>query len=60
MDDPYLWLEDVHGAKPLDWVKEQNTKSLGVLTADGDYQKDYGDILSVLDATDRIPFGALD
>jgi len=60
VDDPYLWLEDVHGAKPLDWVKEQNTKSLGVLTADGDYQKDYGDILSVLDATDRIPFGALD
>ena len=22
--DPYLWLEDVHGAKPLAWVKTQN------------------------------------
>src|SRR5215469_5466188 len=60
VDDPYLWLEDVHGEKPLSWVKEQNAKSLGVLTADGDYHKDYGDILSVLDATDRIPFGGLD
>jgi hypothetical protein len=30
-DDPYLWLEDVHGAKPLDWVKEQNAVSLKLL-----------------------------
>ena len=22
-DDPYLWLEDVTGAKPLAWVHEQ-------------------------------------
>ena len=27
-DDPYVWLEDVHGAKPLAWVAEQNKKSL--------------------------------
>ena len=20
--DPYLWLENIHGAKPLEWVKE--------------------------------------
>ena len=46
--------------KPLAWVKEQNAKSLGVLKADPDYQKDYDSILAVLDATDRIPFGGLD
>ena len=50
VDDPYLWLEDVHGAKPLAWVKEQNAKSLAVLKADPDYQKDYDNILAVLDA----------
>ncbi|MDE2055535.1 MAG: hypothetical protein KGI62_12735, partial [Xanthomonadaceae bacterium] len=22
--DPYLWLEDIHGAKPMDWVHAQN------------------------------------
>jgi prolyl oligopeptidase len=60
VEDPYLWLEDVHGAKQLAWVKEQNAKALGVLTADPDYKKDYDNILSVLDATDRIPFGGLD
>ncbi len=24
--DPYLWLEDVHGAKALEWVKAQNAE----------------------------------
>jgi prolyl oligopeptidase len=59
-DDPYLWLEDIHGQKPLAWVKEQNARSLAVLKSDPDYQKDYDVILSVLDATDRIPFGELE
>ena len=59
-DDPYLWLEDVHGARALAWVKAQNAKSTAVLQADSDYQKDYDAILRVLDATDRIPYGELD
>jgi prolyl oligopeptidase len=58
--DPYLWLEDVHGAKPLAWVKEQNAKSMAVLRTDPSYQKDYEAILKVMDATDRIPYGDLD
>ncbi|HWY65857.1 MAG TPA: hypothetical protein VNX61_11650, partial [Rhizomicrobium sp.] len=57
--DPYAWLEDVHGEKPLNWVKEQNAVSLGPLKADPHYQKDYDSILQVLDATDRIPMGSL-
>ena len=28
IDDPYLWLEDIHGAKPLEWVNEQNAVAL--------------------------------
>ena len=43
-DDPYAWLEDVHGAKPLDWVREQNARSLGMLKADPRYQKNYDSI----------------
>src|SRR5580658_9165700 len=60
MNDPYIWLEDIHGEKPMAWVKEQNAKTLQVLTADPDYQKDYDAVLKVLDATDRIPYGDLD
>jgi prolyl oligopeptidase len=58
--DPYLWLEDVHGAKPLEWVKAQNARSTAILQADPSYQKDYDAILRVMDATDRIPYGDLD
>src|SRR5437016_4445715 len=60
VDDPYIWLEDVHGAKPLAWVHEQNKKSLSLLKSDPRYQEHYDAILTVLDATDRIPMGALD
>ena len=58
-DDPFAWLEDVHGAKPLEWVAQQNAASLGVLKADPRYQKNYDSVLAVLDATDRIPMGGL-
>jgi prolyl oligopeptidase len=57
--DPYVWLEDVHGEKPLAWVKEHNAASLGPLKSDPRYQKNYDSILEVLDATDRIPMGSL-
>lgn len=57
--DPYAWLEDVHGAKPLAWAAEQNKKSLGLLKADPRYQKNYDSILEVLDAPDRIPSGSI-
>ena len=56
-DDPYLWLEDIHGQKPLDWVKQRNDVALKQLKSDPSYQRNYEAILAVLDATDRIPFG---
>ncbi len=58
--DPYLWLEDVHGEKPMEWVRTQNARSTAVLEADPDYQKNYDSILKVMDATDRIPYGTLE
>jgi prolyl oligopeptidase len=60
VEDSFIWLEDVHGAKPLAWVKEQNARSLATLKADPDYQKYYDTILAVLDAKDRIPYGQID
>ncbi|HXJ03259.1 MAG TPA: prolyl oligopeptidase family serine peptidase, partial [Micropepsaceae bacterium] len=58
-DDPYLWLEDIHGDKPLEWVAGQNAIALKQLKSDPDYQKAYDSILSLLDADDRIPMGEL-
>lgn len=60
VDDPNLWLEDVHGQKPLAWVAEQNMRTKAVVEADARYQGDHDAILKVLDATDRIPLGGID
>jgi prolyl oligopeptidase len=58
--DPFLWLEDIHAARAMEWVKAQNAKSAAVLQSDPDYRNDYNAILKVMDATDRIPYGNLD
>src|SRR6516165_9102514 len=58
--DPYLWLEDIHGEKSMEWVKAQNARSTAVLRADPDFQSDYDAILKAMDAADRIPYGDLD
>jgi len=58
--DPYLWLEDVHGEKSMEWVKTQNARATAVLRSDPNFQSDYDAILKVLDAADRIPYGDLD
>jgi prolyl oligopeptidase len=57
--DPYAWLEDTHGQKPLEWVKAHNAVALGQLKADPRYQRNYGTALALADAADRIAYGRL-
>jgi prolyl oligopeptidase len=54
-DDPFLWLEDVHGARAMDWVKAENAKTLGVLESDPRFAGLYADALKIAQAEDRIP-----
>lgn len=54
-DDPYLWLEDVEGARALDWVKAQNAISSKELKAGPGYAALHDRILSILDSSARIP-----
>jgi prolyl oligopeptidase len=53
--DPYLWLEDVHGARALAWVEKENARSLAVLKGDPRYETFHSEALRILEATDRIP-----
>ena len=53
--DPYLWLEDIEGAKPLAWVKARNDATAQRLTARPDYAALYRDALAVLNSASRIP-----
>src|SRR3712207_9021709 len=54
-DDPYVWLEEVEGEKPLAWVRERNDRSLKVLQADPRYARFHADALRIVEARDRIP-----
>ncbi|MFN7127728.1 MAG: prolyl oligopeptidase family serine peptidase [Brevundimonas sp.] len=53
--DPYVWLEDVEGERAMAWVKEHNTRSLGVLQGDPRYEPLHQQALEIVQARDRIP-----
>jgi prolyl oligopeptidase len=54
-DDPYIWLEDAHGAKAMAWVEAENAKTTGVLEKDARYAGMYRDALAIAESQDRIP-----
>ena len=54
-DDPYLWLEDVHGDRATAWVRQQDDRSLGELKKDPHYQRYFDEALAIGQAQDRIP-----
>jgi prolyl oligopeptidase len=58
-DDPYLWLEDVNGARALLWVTGENTRSLGVLQSDPRYEVFHREALKIAEAEDRIPMPSM-
>ncbi|MGP5073611.1 prolyl oligopeptidase family serine peptidase [Arthrobacter rhombi] len=53
-DDSFSWLEDIHGAAALDWVRKRNAATEDMLH-DEAYRSLESSVLSVLDAQDRIP-----
>jgi prolyl oligopeptidase len=55
-DDPYLWLEDIHGARSMDWVKAQNTITAKRFMDTPSFIRDRDRILEVLDSEARIPY----
>lgn len=57
--DPYLWLEEVEGAKAIDWVKAQNVRSEAALKTHPSFSTNLAEATAILTAKDRIPMGAL-
>src|SRR5271155_2868845 len=53
--DPFLWLENVQGARALAWVKAEDGKTLAVLQADPNFASLYADAVKIAAAKDRIP-----
>jgi prolyl oligopeptidase len=57
--DPFLWLEEVEGARALAWVESHNARSVSALTAHPAYADIYDRTLQILDSADRIAFPSM-
>jgi prolyl oligopeptidase PreP (S9A serine peptidase family) len=54
--DPYLWLEEVEGEKPLDWVRERNAAAQKEIEAAPGFAALRNDLRGILDSTAKIPY----
>ncbi|MEO6264438.1 MAG: prolyl oligopeptidase family serine peptidase [Luteimonas sp.] len=53
--DPYAWLEDVTGDKPLDWVRQHNARTDAELAGTPGFTQLENDIRAILDSDAKIP-----
>ena len=54
-DDPYTWMEEIEGARALDWARAENARSLPRLQNDARYAGLYEQARAIATAPDRIP-----
>ena len=54
--DPYVWLEDLHGARAMAWVNAENAKTAAVLEKDPRWEGIYKAALTMAQAKDRLPY----
>jgi prolyl oligopeptidase len=55
-DDPFVWMEEIEGARAIAWVKKQNEQSLKIIKSDPFYEKALDAATAILTAKDRIPY----
>ncbi|MDO1560189.1 prolyl oligopeptidase family serine peptidase [Brevundimonas sp. 2R-24] len=53
--DPYIWLEDVRGARSMAFVEQQNARTAARLEQDPRYEQFRQEALAIFSAQDRIP-----
>jgi prolyl oligopeptidase len=54
--DPFLWLENIHGEKSMAWVNAHDQGTLAALKADPTFDSVYTRDLAILNSTTRIAF----
>src|SRR3569833_4623636 len=54
--DKYTWLEDIHGEKPMAWVKAENARTAAVLEKQKPFEELREAALKVLDSPDKLVF----
>ena len=54
-DDPYLWLEEIEAARALDWVNEQNARTLARYR-DARFAADRDTLTALYNRPDNLPY----
>src|SRR3982750_3668863 len=54
--DPFMWMEEIEGARAIEWAKAHNAESLRVLKGDPYYETAMAAATDILTAKDRIPY----
>jgi prolyl oligopeptidase len=54
-DDPYLWLEEVEGARAAAWIGQQNARTLAAFGGAA-VDRDAATLAAIFDRPDKIPF----
>jgi prolyl oligopeptidase len=54
-DDPYVWLEDIEGARALDFVEQQSRRTLETFGGAA-FQRDRDNLAAIYDRPDNIPY----
>ncbi|NJD30372.1 MAG: S9 family peptidase [Gammaproteobacteria bacterium] len=57
--DPFLWLEEIDGARALEWARAENARSLAVLEGDPRFATLRAEALAILTSPARIPTGSI-
>lgn len=57
--DDFTFMEEVEGERAIAWVKAQNERSLGVLTANSRFETMRQEALTILNNKERLPLGAI-
>lgn len=52
--DKYTWLEDIHGERSMDWVKQEDARTAAVFEKDPQFTALENTALTVLDSPDRL------
>ena len=54
-NDPFIWLEDAHGARAMAWVEAENTKTGAALENNALFDTLFKEARIIAEAKDRIP-----
>lgn len=54
-DDPFIWLEDVHSSRAMEWVESENAKTSSALERSPLFETLFKDARAIAQAKDRIP-----